>query len=667
MKRGLNHKNSLPDPEFGRESSESARAIHYVVQKDTLMTYVSALIAQAEPGIVSGSTIERKKMSTKTIYKRIALVAVATLGAGVLSVAPASAANNPAITVGSINLTTVTTAPTVGSAVAINVGAAVPTQTIVATDSFDLTAAVTSYPAAGQVGIVAALTTGAGAAATKFAAPLASTYVASGATLLVQATGGTAVTANGVTSSATVGLGSYSFTPTKAGVYVVTVFHDRNQDGIIGASDVSQTVSITVAAASGYSNSLSTAFMFTGTTATAATAVTTAAQAFAPAAASTNNSALIDLVIKDTSNVDYTSGATLSAEISGPGYLSWINEATDASGGCTTTPTYGPALGRSLASIAIDAQSALYVCADGTTGRATITIKITDNLVTQTLATRSLTFFGAVTKITATGVLTIARAGGSTATGVDTAARTAGVTPSVIIKAEDASGNPVSGLTFTAKSGNTAIMSETITQNEDILATANVSSSGGKGFYNIATRGSTGSASGQTTTLTFRVVDPADATKFLESPVTFTIGGSVATETLAFDKTSYAPGEAMVLTRTAKDSAGNPVFDGATSPAITFSKAVGGTAPAAGAYVKGVSASSTSVATSAVFAPVTTGAISALMTTGATGGATITASSAVATPANAEIAALTTLVNSLVAKINALNKLVVKIQKKVRA
>ncbi|MEY3636842.1 MAG: hypothetical protein RL147_1271, partial [Actinomycetota bacterium] len=77
MKRGLNKENSLPDPEFGGESSESARAIHYVVQKDTLMTYEKGLFAQADPGIVSGSTIERKQMSTKTIYKRIALVAVA--------------------------------------------------------------------------------------------------------------------------------------------------------------------------------------------------------------------------------------------------------------------------------------------------------------------------------------------------------------------------------------------------------------------------------------------------------------------------------------------------------------------------------------------------------------------------------------------------------------
>jgi len=55
------------------------------------MTYVSALAAQADLRKLRGSTIERKQMSTKTIYKRIALVAVASLGAGLLSVAPANA------------------------------------------------------------------------------------------------------------------------------------------------------------------------------------------------------------------------------------------------------------------------------------------------------------------------------------------------------------------------------------------------------------------------------------------------------------------------------------------------------------------------------------------------------------------------------------------------
>ena len=77
----------------GGDSGVSARATHHIVQKDLLITYVSALSARAELRTVRGSTTERKKMSTKTSFKRVALVAVAALGMGVLtSVSPAKAA-----------------------------------------------------------------------------------------------------------------------------------------------------------------------------------------------------------------------------------------------------------------------------------------------------------------------------------------------------------------------------------------------------------------------------------------------------------------------------------------------------------------------------------------------------------------------------------------------
>jgi hypothetical protein len=56
------------------------------------MTYERAFFAQADLRIVRGSTIERKHMSTKTTFKRIALVAVAAMGFGVLSVVPSQAA-----------------------------------------------------------------------------------------------------------------------------------------------------------------------------------------------------------------------------------------------------------------------------------------------------------------------------------------------------------------------------------------------------------------------------------------------------------------------------------------------------------------------------------------------------------------------------------------------
>jgi hypothetical protein len=75
----------------GGEFDGSARAIHRSGEKDTLMTYEKALISQAELRIVRGSTNERKQMSTKTLRKRIALVAVSALGFGLVSTVPAFA------------------------------------------------------------------------------------------------------------------------------------------------------------------------------------------------------------------------------------------------------------------------------------------------------------------------------------------------------------------------------------------------------------------------------------------------------------------------------------------------------------------------------------------------------------------------------------------------
>jgi len=75
----------------GGEFDSSARAMNRVNGKGSLMTYARALAVQADLRIVRGSTIERKYMSTT--IKRIALVAVAVLSLGVLSVAPSQATN----------------------------------------------------------------------------------------------------------------------------------------------------------------------------------------------------------------------------------------------------------------------------------------------------------------------------------------------------------------------------------------------------------------------------------------------------------------------------------------------------------------------------------------------------------------------------------------------
>ena len=606
----------------------------------------------------------------KTIsLKKVSAVAVASLGFGLLSVVPVSAATGTA-TITSINLKTVTASPTVGTAVAVNMGVVIPAQTFTAADDVQFQAQLTTVPTAGATGITASVT-----AMTTATLPVnfanTAAVVAGGACTLKRNADITTVasnTAGSVTSSTTVGSCQFSFTPQKAGTYVMTVWHDTTTapNGLINGGEVSTSVSITVAASAVYSNTLSTAYQSFGAGSTAPTAALTAAPISQTAAkggldATNDIASSIDVVVKGSTGSDYAA-ASLSAEISGPGYLVWADEAATVADKCLVSPTYGANVGRSLAARAVDAQSRIAVCADGTSGVATITIKITDaDDAVYTLATRTVTFFGAVTKIVATGVLTNARAAGASATGTAVADRDlSSETPSVIVFATDKNGVGVTGLTVTAKSSDVTVMNTALpTVAEDIKNTTNIYSSGGAGYYNIQTQSASSAASGGKATMTFRVVDPAgDGTTYLTSDVAFTIGGSVATEVITTDKTSYAPGEAMVLTITAKDSAGNPVYDGAATPsAVTSSKAAVGLPSAAASYVAGKKSWGS---TGGVYAPALAGAF-VLSATGTDAAATTRTATATVTDANA---GLLTQIDALNAKIVALNALIAKIMKK---
>jgi len=595
----------------------------------------------------------------KTIsLKKVAVVSVASLGFGLLSVVPAKAAVLPNGTATAITLSSVTTSPVVGTAVHLKMGTTLAALTATTTaDTLTFQSAVTSFPAGGSVatvGVLPANQTPAGTATdiTTTASTAAVTVVAGG-NIRVTTTGTTAWSAQTLTY-----LGGFSFTPTKAGAHVVTVWVDTDVDGQLDPTEVSQTVSVTVAAAADLAASTSTVFMRGDNTATAADATTDAIPAVATATAGTANSAAITISLKDSANVAMASGNTVSATLTGPGYIRWSTADAPTASQCSATPTYAATLGRSITAQTADAVGTLYVCADGISGVSTVVITAANAAgVSQTLATKTVTFYGAVTKIVATGVLTVGRAG-RYAVGVDTANRNAAtVVPSVIIKATDKNGVGVGGLTggITAVSSDATVMTSTVTNNPDTAGATY--SSGGLGFYNVATNTATSSKSGGKATLTFRVVDPAgDGTTYLTSTVDFTIGGSVATETLSFDKATYAPGESMIVTITAKDSSGNPVYDGAASPAVTFSKSVGGTAPAASTYVGGKKSNSANT----LFAPAIPGAFQALATSGNAAGSALTASATVS-DANA---ALMTQIDALNAKIVALNALIAKIMKK---
>jgi trimeric autotransporter adhesin len=178
-------------------------------------------------------------MSTKTLRKRIALVAVSALGFGLMSAAPSSAAAGELFLsnqIAVIDITKPTTAAA-GSTAAFTIKSstgAVVTQDGTVKDSWLIRAAITSAPAGGISQF-----TGATTVATIIRA---GQVAASGAGQL-----GASLTATGATVANTLyTLGTMTFTPAVAGTYAISFYHDANNDGILGNGEMYQTTSLTV-------------------------------------------------------------------------------------------------------------------------------------------------------------------------------------------------------------------------------------------------------------------------------------------------------------------------------------------------------------------------------------------------------------------------------------
>jgi trimeric autotransporter adhesin len=368
----------------GGEFDESARAIH---REDGLKTI------QAESGIVLESTIERKQMSTKTTFKRIALVTVAALGFGLMSVAPSSADNailkfksgdgvaatdplkNGNGVAGAFNFVTLEVAST-GSA-----------DHVVTTDS--------TFGAVSNSRVVATDR---------------KSFAGSGATTDIQV-----------------------MTPTAG---TVTVSYWVRTNGVLAAT-AAETVTITVAAAaqSGtVSAANSTSYLVKGESTTAQTDVVAAADVAVTAsstAATTAAVATIKLVVKDA--LKAAANDSLTAVITSP---------TGAGSIASTNAVTGSTAATSAATDAAGKHN-FYVYANGFAGIATITIKAGTTVV----ATETVTFTGpAATYAAALGTLF---GGSSFQVGTNTGA--------LKVTAKDAAGNLVTdGSTVYAFSGTAA-------------------------------------------------------------------------------------------------------------------------------------------------------------------------------------------------------------------
>jgi hypothetical protein len=347
-------------------------------------------------------------------------------------------------------------------------------------------------------------------------------------------------------------------------------------------------------------------------------------------AAATNQIATIQVVLLNSNGTAATQGNTVTASVSGAG-LVLTNASGSAADGTARSSSYTMTVGSQNTAW-------VHVNTDGTSGEGTITISVTDAVTgaTTVLGTKSVYSWGSVAKLeVSTSNYTIGRAGFTTgaAAGDRTVATSVGgtgaaatvvvqgdgtqtTTPAFIVKATDS----VGGLVNLPDNGVPSVVSSDVTVASGgtcALDLAGAASAGdGYGYYNCSFSIVPTATSGSKATLTIRVLDPARAAgtvSYISTTYDVSVGGSPATgtETLSFDKANYAPGEAMVITRTAVDSAGNPVFDGATAPTVSFTKGITGSITAS-TYVGGKRATSATAPT--VFAPATSGEFEAFMT-----------------------------------------------------
>jgi hypothetical protein len=562
----------------------------------------------------------------KTIsLKKVAVVAVASLGFGLLSVVPAQAAITLPVWV--------STQTTVGG-----VDITANTSTVQRTLNTQVNAAaVSAITAPAGSAIIFAVESGASFVTTNIIDMYIDGVIVQSNTTL--GTNNSAVTTTRNLPSPSVQT-TYNF--------LLKVYATAGTDRSAATITADLPVAITVVPASAFSVGRSTVYIADG--ANTATAATTLLGAEGSSTAGTQV-ANMRVTLKRGDDTDYTSG-TVYASMTGPGLLD-MTAAVGDNDGDTATDVRSD-------SLASDTDFNIAVTADGTSGVGTINLYIilADGVTKVTLPSRTVTFYGSVASLEVVQNMAIAKSAGST-TGYTGTTPGATDAVAVVITAKDSSGTTVCGVTgVTAVSSDTSVIAaSTITEDDG-------TGDGTVGKCKLIGQITTGSnaASGQTATLTYRHLVSGSTTVYLTAPVlTFKVAsGTPKTVALSLDKTTYAPGEKATLTVTMKDSSGNAVSDGAHTAALdtwVASASVQGLPSATAPVTIG------GVKTYTVYAPTSGGkfTISATLGAGVSAGATITEASASVTDANA---GLLTQIDALNAKIVALNALIAKIMKK---
>jgi trimeric autotransporter adhesin len=486
-------------------------------------------------------------MSTKTTIKRIALVAVAALGFGVVSVAPSSAT----VISDSISLSASTTTIVTGSTASVTLTTAGYFAT---TDSITSTAALKTYPAgatAAQIGTaISTIAFSAIDTATAYTGGSAggSIQTASGGTVVVGVEGGAAKLVSTRTK--------LSVAPTLVGTYTYTITPTIAANGAVSATAQTWTVIVTAKAKAtaasvgntagstlvygaawnyGTTNSMGGTYADPDATNTAALVTAGGVTCYSPLGF--GNPCLVGRIV--LSNGVTTAGAGLTAaeaealtyKVTGPGVVAlnksdanWTGALPAGGTGETTETTANGGVGtpESLT-------KTFLLFTTGAPGKITLTI----SSGTTVIATVSATAFGDVKTITPTVV--------NNPIVVSTTANAGTITALV----KDQEGTLVRGATVYAVSDTVGVISNSYTSCGTTTATG------------LVTCNLVGVAAG-TANITLTTNASATATGGVSSaPVAVRVSDGVATKVdYKFAKDSYAPGETATITATVSNAAG---------------------------------------------------------------------------------------------------------------
>jgi hypothetical protein len=484
-------------------------------------------------------------MSTKTTFKRIALVTVAALGFGVMSVVPSNAVINADSLTLSAATATQTTAETATATSAVAtlsfLGGAVD-------DSMTVTASLVSGPATSVALPYIKLTETASASIdTKTATIAASRAVGyttdpNVASTVYNSTSGAAV----VTAKYQVYIGTNATdAPTVAGTYVVKLTPAVKSSG--GGAATAQTLTITVTAAASLDPVAVSATSIITTAADTRSATDVAVTAIKTAGTAANTKrAVIKVSPLNAAGVAATESYTALIK-SGPGLLGVVLDANK------DDLANDVALGRVVAA---RSDSWIAVYSDGAAGVTTVEIQSKAGVV---LATETLTFYGAATRATAKALAPVVAASGAT--------------NAILVNIYDGSVEIKDATTFYVNSDKTTIISGAYTTTGSLTYDSTEG-----GFVVPVTAVAAGTANITVTTNSAATV----TTGVTANAVALRVGGTTLDDVkVAFDKASYLPGELATITVTPIDKDGLVLSSTRTSDTYTVFATGGIVAPVA--------------------------------------------------------------------------------------